>query len=320
MNFSLFSTRLRYLVFALAIAGAAIAGISLRRTVATSNPSYTDLRQQFYANVHDGVGSEVQFAKSGDDARNIRASIESVSQFMRKRSGTDLNGRTKTRLADMEAGTLVGTNRRITAAELSEILAATALERLSAASDEEINHAAVTLQGFDAPDLSRRRGTAARVSLRASRGGIDPLPEEFAAQVKAVRDSDPIIKNTIIKSAATRIAANEVQGRMKCLSAAVPEQFSVAATSGFTPLQAVLIAYSIASDDPMDYSATNLQKRMQFTHDVVERHTGQPYPAPDGHFAYGPNGYIYSSPLDFIFDDRTINVLLNHIAERSANQ
>jgi hypothetical protein len=155
--------------------------------------------------------------------------------------------------------------------------------------------------------------------LRASRGGVDPLPEDFAAQMKALRDSDPIIKNTLIKAAATRMASTEVQGRVKVLRAAVPEEFGAAATSGFTPLQAVLIAYSAASDDPMSYSAANLQKRMQFTHDILEKHTGQHYPAPDGHYAYGPNGYIYSSPLDLIFDDQTVNMLLNQIAERSAN-
>lgn len=322
MTLSLFTKRLRYVAVALALAGALAIGIGLRHTAATSSQTYGDLRQQFYADVHDGVGSEVQFAKPTDDIKNIRASIESASQFMHKRSGTGLNGQTKTRLSDMEASTLAGISRRITSVELSEILATTALERISMASDTEINRAAHTLQGFNAPDLhdSFRRGTAARVSLRANRGGVDPTPEDFATQVKAVRDSDPIIKSTIIKSAATRMAANETQARVKYLGAAVPEQFGSAATSGFTPLQAVLLAYSVASDDQMAYSASNLQKRMQFIHDTMEKHTGHHYPAPDGYFAYGPNGYIYSSPLDLIFDDQTVNSLLNHIAERSANQ
>ena len=41
--------------------------------------------------------------------------------------------------------------------------------------------------------------------------------------------------------------------------------------------------------------------------------TGQPYPAPDGHYAYGVNGYLFSSPLDLLLDERTLNSLLDRL-------
>lgn len=293
--------------------------VSIRRTSAVPTDRNTELKEEFKASVRDGVGSEVQFAKSGDDTKNVRASVESAAQFMRKRSGVDLNGQTKTKLADMEASTLAGTSRRITPDELSEIIATTALERISVAGDEEISRAAETLKGFDAPDLpdSFRRGRT-QVRLRASiASGL--TSEQFVSQAKAIRDADPILKYTVLKPVATRMAANEVQSCTRNLSEAVPEQFGAAST-GITPLQAILIAYSIASEDRLAYSAVNLQKRMGFLQGAITKTIGQPYPSPNGHRAYGPNGYIVSTPLDISFDEQTVNLLLNHIAERSANQ
>jgi hypothetical protein len=312
--------RVQFVALVVALVCAVGIGVSIRHTKAVANDRNAELKEKFKAAVRDGIGSEVQFTKPGDDAKNVRASVESATQFMRKRSGVDLRGQTKTRLADMESSASAGMSRRITPDELSEIIATTTLERLSTASDEEINRAAETLKGFDAPDLpdSFRRGRA-NVRLRANRWGVDPTPEQFVSQVEAIRDADPTIKSAILKPMATRAASSEIQRRAKYLSESVPEQFG-SATTGLTPLQAILIAYSTLSDDPLTDSNSNLRKRMEYIQGIVTKQTGQPYPSPAGHLAYGPNGYIYSTPLDIIFDEQTVNLLLDHIAERSGNQ
>lgn len=300
-----------------ALAGALVVGVSLRRTAAVRYDQAV-AKQKFMASVRDGVGSEVSFARRGDNANGVCASVESAAHFMRQRSGVDLRGQTKTRLADMEGRTLNGTLRRITPDELSEAIAATAVERLAVSSDEEIGRAVETLRGFDAPDLpdSFRNGRA-HVQLRAN-AATNLTPEQLAAQLKAARDADPVTR-TLIKAGAKRGVSEEVQKRTLYLGEAVPEQFGTAATEGFTPLQAVLIAYSAASDDPLAYSAANLQKRLASMHDGIERLTGRHYPSPDGHLAYGPNGYIFSTPLDIVFDEQTVNLLLRHIEEMSTN-
>ncbi len=51
----------------------------------------------------------------------------------------------------------------------------------------------------------------------------------------------------------------------------------------------------------------------------LTRVSGQNYPSPDGHTAYGVNGYLVSSPLDIVFDERTVNSILDRIEERSAS-
>ncbi|HJQ32731.1 MAG TPA: hypothetical protein VJ866_11145 [Pyrinomonadaceae bacterium] len=302
----------------IAVTGALIISVSLRRTAAVRYEQAV-AKQKFLASVRDGVGSEVSFARRGDTSNGVRASVESAAHFMRQRSGVDLRGQTKTRLADMEARALNGTLRRITPDELSEAISATAVERVAASSDEEIGRAAETLRGFNAPDLPDSfRNARAHVQLRAN-SASDITPEQLAAQVKAARDADPVTR-ALIKAGVKRAASEEVQKRTKYLGEAIPEQFGSAAAEGFTPLQAVLIAYSAASDDPLADSAANLQKRLASVHDGIERVTGRHYPGPDGHLAYGPNGYIFSTPLDIIFDEQTVNLLLDHIEGRSVSQ
>lgn len=117
--------------------------------------------------------------------------------------------------------------------------------------------------------------------------------------------------------AAKLAIGSEVTRRVTSLSDAIPENFGPA---GLTPIQAVLITYSVASDDPLMDSAINLHKRMRAIQLGFTRITGQAYASPDGHFAYGPNGYVFSTPIDLVLDDQTVNLLLNHIEERSARQ
>lgn len=309
--------RVRYVALGAALACAAALGVGVWRAAAvrTLQPA---AKQKFMASVRDGLG-EVRFARRGDDSNGARASVESAAHFMRQRSGVDLRGQTKSRLAEMEARALSGTLRRVTPDELGEIIAATAVERLAAASDPEIERAVETLRGFDAPDLpdSFRKGRE-HVQLRAN-AATGLTPEQLAARAKAARDADPLSRE-VLKVGVRQAARGEVQKRVGYLGEAVPEQFGAASTEGLTPLQAVLIAYSSASDDPLAESSANLQKRLKSVHDGIEQLTGRPYPSPDGRYAYGPNGYIFSTPLDIVFDETTVNLLLDHIAERSVNQ
>jgi hypothetical protein len=58
---------------------------------------------------------------------------------------------------------------------------------------------------------------------------------------------------------------------------------------------------------------------MKGLQDGLMRNLGEKYPSPEGHFALGANGYITSTPLDLVFDEQTLNRMLDHIQERSAS-
>ncbi|MDX6498415.1 MAG: hypothetical protein QOG23_1675 [Blastocatellia bacterium] len=275
-------------------------------------------KQEFLDSVRDGVGTEVRFARQGDDSASVRASVESLARFMRERAGVDLSNHSKDRLAELESQTLDGTGRRITSDELGRIIATTAVERISELSDDQIDRATETLRGFDDPELpdSFRRGRT-MVQLRASVSG-NLTPEEFRGQVKAIRDTNRVMRGLIL-AGGSRAAADLVERRRRFLGDALPDQFG-SATAGFTPVQALLVTYSAVSDDYLTHSGANLRKRLKSIHDGMERITGQRYPSHEGRRAYGPNGYIFSTPLDTVFDDQTINRLFDHIQERSRNQ
>lgn len=88
---------------------------------------------------------------------------------------------------------------------------------------------------------------------------------------------------------------------------------SSTADAGLTPLQAFLFAYSLVSNDALDYSQANLRKYMEADQKDKTKTFGQPYPSPEGHRAYGVNGYRFSSPLDLFFDEPTVNRLLDRV-------
>ncbi|MCA1636284.1 MAG: hypothetical protein LC802_21980, partial [Acidobacteria bacterium] len=238
-----------------------------------------------------------------------------------------ISGETKTRLAAMEALVLSGAQRRLTVGELSAVLSETAVERLSQLTDQEVAHIDSNLRGFDAPDLpdGYRRGREKYIRPRA-----DMLravtSERFVAQIKTLRHlSANIVTREVVKYQARTFVEKDVKETASRLSEVVPEKFGgiwdVAnereGDAGITPLQAFLIAYSVASEDYLCDSESALQSGMKYKHQVLTQMDGH-YPSPEGRFAYGTNGYVMSTPLDLVFEEQTVSRMLDLIEERSA--
>lgn len=318
--------RARSALVALAITCFALVGARVWHSAARQQTQAERGHKQLLARVRDGVGSEVHFAPTHPSPANVRASVNEVAQFIHKRSGVQLGGAAKNRLAGLEEEALNGARRRISLAELGDIMSATALERLASLSDPEITHLDETLRGFDDPNLtaSLRRGRGLKMRV----GQVRMMePEKFIAQVRAVRGQIGTPVGEVFEASAQRVVGEEVRKKASLFSEAVPEQFggvwdaahNTEGAVGLTPLQAFLVAYSVTSEDQLTDSEVNLNKRMTALRDGIVGLTKQDYPAPDGHTAYGVNGYLFSAPLDLVFDDQTVNALLNRIAERSAS-
>src|SRR5712692_1884366 len=98
--------------------------------------------EQAYGLVRAALGSEVTLAgeNAGPDA--VQASIQSVTGFIRVRSGLNLDRSVTDRLARMEERTLNGECRRITPDELGSLFAGVAMERIQNISDAELEQAA----------------------------------------------------------------------------------------------------------------------------------------------------------------------------------
>jgi hypothetical protein len=325
MKLPILLNKVRLLVFAMVVLLLAISIVivtSWRSSAVQTNPQ-VEAKRQFHARIRDGVGREVQFASPGDPTGRIRASVDSVDNFIFKRSGVRFGGTTKNRLADMEQHTLNGETRRLSVSDLNDVLTSTAFARLATLKDDDILHVDDALRGFNAPDLPK---AYSRGSVILPGHIVAVSKEKFVSQVKAMRDQTSTPLGDVLRGAMHRAIEDNVQSRVSVLSEAVPEQFGGAwdvgnnreGSVGMTPIQAVLIAYAVASQDLLCDSQANLSKRMKGIQEAFTARHGAQYPSAEGHFAFGVNGYLTSTPLDLEFDDQTINRMLDHIQERSA--
>lgn len=300
---------------------AVIAGINLWISSAVRGDS-NDGRRQYVARIRDGL-SEVRFASSGDSDGKVNSSIDSLARFIQKRSGLSLTEASKDRLATMEGRVLGGNARRISASELNSILSRAFSERVATLSDQELSQVIETLRGFNSPELPETfQRSRSSIKIRASWGG-PKVTENVASQVKTfrnqARDGDAtfqLLLNWFVKK--------EVEARGQLFNEAAPALFPQSGTwksplgTQLTPAQALLVAYSVISDDNLLDSEANLRASMKDVEKFRAKRSGQ-YPSCNGHFAYGANGYLYASPLDLFFNEQTVNRLLQLVEERSAH-
>lgn len=196
------------------------------------------------------------------------------------------------------------------------------LERFSSLTDRELAGMDETLRGFNGPDMPEN--FQRNLQLPQGYVFIGVPPEKTIGGLKAVRDQLNSPARDVFAGIFREKVLYNVEGKAQNLARAAPGQFgnlwevavgreSCAVDAGFTPLQAFLFAYSLVSNDALDYSQANLSRKMKTKRDSRTESLGRPYPSPDGHRAYGVNGYLFSSPLDLFFDEQTVNRLLDRI-------
>lgn len=321
MKYFTLRRRASYAFIALGLLCAVVIAAGVWRSSAFKEDEKAAAKRRLNARIRDGVGREVKLARDGSPAQ-IRAAVDSVTKFIERRSGVVISEATKDRLAALEESVQSGGGRRLTVAAFSTALSATVLERLSSLTDEDIAHVDDTLRGFNAPDLPKNYSRAFQLPQGYVSIGIPP--EKTMARLKAVRDQLNTSAGEPFAGVFAQTVQYHVRGKAHNLADAVPEQFgnlwdvandreSDAADAGFTPLQAFLVTYSLLSNDPLDYSQDNLVRKMNIRRESRTEDPGHPFPSPDGHRAYGVNGYLFSSPLDLMFDEQTVNRLLDRV-------
>ncbi|HJQ26665.1 MAG TPA: hypothetical protein VKA60_22300 [Blastocatellia bacterium] len=269
-----------------------------------------------------GVGSEVRFASAGARTGDVRASLDSMAEFIRYRAGLDLNAEAKERLARMEERVLNGGGRRIPADELGGLFTSLLVERLNDCTDAEIEQAADDLTNLNRPMAkykaeATQAAAAPRVVMRLNGQG-QMSRERFILQAKALRERlQSPLQQVALVAIARQMITRVVRDRVETLSAALPEQWGRTQEEGLTPAQAFLIAYSAASDDPLMYSReglNNVRTRLELTWKTA---TGEAN-SYEGRAAFGAGGYLFSSPLGLAFNPETTSRMLKLLDERSA--
>jgi hypothetical protein len=297
------SSRITVLVLTsicLALVGASM---TVRALKGNANNSPLDERKKtLHIQLQNGLGKEVPLDKVKNSPGHIKQAVESAAKFIENRSGLVISEGVKNRLAALEQSTLARQSRRVSTDELVEILTTTTVDRLSSLSDGEIDQAANSFNGNG------------EITLRANgKGHLDST--QFKDRAKSMRDlsrqGDENLKG-LIRAAMQQ----EVKNRVDIYSEALPRHFGRAKQMGVTPLQAVLIAYSVASDDFMGQSQTTLNATQELLYAHMKDHGYKGGRRPSK--AYGSNGYLFAAPLDLVLNETTMNRLLDHIGERGA--
>jgi hypothetical protein len=243
-----------------------------------------------------GLGTGVSFAPANPSDAQVLASINSVHSFIEGRSGLQMSDQVKARLTQMETDTLSGAEGRIGIRDYVSALTDTLVNRLSTVTDEELSYALATLKTND------------RVSLRAD-GSLSMTEQQFFTEATTLRElcrKNDSATRSFIQSE----LSHEVHSLISKLSGGLPTHFGSTEARGLTPAQATIVTYAFVTDDDLAFSTKTITNSQPFITGAPG--TGKVTPESK---AYGPNGRLFSTPADLLFNEATMINLLDHLAK-----
>ncbi|MDX6272463.1 MAG: hypothetical protein QOD28_3686 [Acidobacteriota bacterium] len=282
--------RRRWMAVTLAVAFVVVGGVALWQASRLPAEASAKDKQHLQERLRKGIGSEVHLASAGAKAEQIDAAVESAADFIYWRSGLKMSDETKRQLVEAESGALRGKGKRMTLDQLTDNLTTAVEDRLATLTDDEIElaaNAASDPQGEIRPRADGRWGILTKqLLMRQGKSGREWSQRGDASLTVALR---PMIEE-------------EVHERAASLGAALPEQFGEISSRGVTPTQALLIAYSVAADDPLTDSRSDIeqqlvQKRMESFQTRAQK---QALKHVSGR-AYGAHGLLHPSAAHTFF-------------------
>lgn len=292
--------RRRLMAVALVVACLMMGSIAVWRASKLKAEASSKDKPNLQERLHKGVGSEVRFASAAAKPEQIAEAVRSTADFIQWRSGLRMSDGMKQKLAEAESNVLQGKVKHITIQELTDNMTAAVVDRLATITDEEIRQAAEFSSDEHGQILSRADGKWGVLTQK-----------EFMQQAKSGRDWSRR-GDVALRAALRSMIEEEVNDRVSTLGTALPEQFGRASAQGITPMQALLIAYSVAADDPLTDSRSDitqmlLQKRMDAGQTRAQRKaqkdvSGRPY---------GPHGLLHPSDPYLFFNKAGVYKLLN---------
>ena len=297
-----------------------ISGVLFWKTSFTSGTTNDEAFRQGMRNAL----AEINFS-TGNAPVSVSTTTNNLANFINYRTGIQLSQTNKNLLIQNEQSAL-DNSKRIDKFQLAQILTDVAYEKLVTLSDADINNMSENLRGFNAPNMPPDyQGFRDFVHLRADGEGT-MQPSQFINQLKSIRDNQIAYNRKQTASSQWLVSLqrqsllshieSEITQRAASLVSAEPNFFGGSANFDMTPTQAMLLTYSVAADDMLVGSQTELQQKMAAHQQFVSRYGNQPYPGSQGQHAYGVNGYIYSTPVNIVLNDSTTTRILNLIQER----
>ena len=297
-------------LLAIAVVSAATLLDKSRNTVnVQKNVSYKP-DKNYNSRVKQGL-DEIKFSSSASENK-IAASVRSLSKFMEDRSGVVLSPEAQKILVSQEQSFRLNNSNGVSLPELSELIFDTITTRASNWNEQETAAAVESWKGFYDPDLpeSYKKGRS-RIKLRANGAGI--RIEDLLTSLSALKEGNGEPSGFYVSYLRQEIA-QRTENKYSFLSEIAPEYFSPP-EQNVSPFNAMLIAYSMISDDYLMDSINNLNQNMVAISDWSKKKYKK-YPSPNGYKAYGPNGFMYSSPTNLLLDNRGISFFLEGLQNK----
>jgi hypothetical protein len=293
--------RRRLIAIALVMACIMAGGVAVWHTSQLPAEAASKVKQHSQPErLRKGVGSEVRFASADAKPEQVDEAVESTTDFIYWRSGLRMSDEMKKKLAKAESDVLKGKSKHIALDELTDNFTGIVVDRLATITDEEIQQAADAASDEHGETQARSDG----------KGGV-LTKNELIRQAQSGREWSQRGDFTMRSTLRTMIE-EEVNDRMSALGTALPEQFGQASVQGVTPTQALLIAYSVAANDPLTDSRSDItqmivQKRIDTRQTREERKaqknvSGRPF---------GPHGLLQPSAPHLFFNGAGVDKLLH---------
>jgi hypothetical protein len=254
-------------------------------------------KQQLQNELRKGIGSEVRFASRAEAAEDA---VASAADFIHRRAGWTMSDDFKKRLAKAERDVLHGKSRYIGVSELTDNMTSAVVDRLATLTDKEID--AATEDSTDENGEIRSRANAKWGVLTKH-----ALIQQAQAGREWSRRGDAALQVGL-----RSMIEGEVNDRVSMLGTNLPEQFGNANSKGLTPTQAFVIAYSVAADDPLTNSQSDLAEMLKQQR-MAAGITREQWQAQKNNSTrpYGPRGWLHPSAAQLFFTRNSVNKMLN---------
>lgn len=284
------------IVIATVLSFLVLGGVALWNASRQPAKASAEDKQHLNKQLRKGIGSEVQFASRPE---HTSEAVASTADFIYWRSGLKMSDETKQKLAQAESDVLTGASRHITVNELTDNMTAVVVERLATLTDEEIRWATEVSSDANGQMRSRADGKWGVLSKK-----------QLMQQAKAGREWSQR-GDFALRDGLHSMLEGEVNDRVSALSGALPEQFGQAGEQGLTPTQALLVAYSVATDDHLTDSRSDIQQAVvQERMDTGQTREQKKKQKVSGR-PYGPNGFLHPSAPQLFFNRNALDKLLN---------
>lgn len=262
-----------------------------------------EAREKFKNDVREGL-SEIGLPMNPIETE-IDAAGDRLADFVNYRSGLKISESNLARLKELEF-TSRSTNKGVSVRELSQHLTRIAADRIPKLNDDEIVFITENLKGFYFPEIPEgfKKGRDTIILRADGRGWMNE--DVFVKELKTLRDGGV---GALMRQIFAYELGREVTDKVKFLAEVEPTRFG-AGDSVLSPMEAMLVVYSLAAEDPLAHGRKGLEDRMIKHQEVLTRHTSVKWPDPKQHRAYGTNGYIRPSPVELLLDDATVTEIL----------